>query len=282
MNERTLNMSPTSPPSRDVSTLSDSQVAEMQQYQITFDGGKFRFLDYSYDKLQDAINYANRQTKDNPLASNFLSTISSVADDTNPGYSEPQDTLPKMYCSQCGAHAPVNAMFCVKCGAAINNAEVTHPTVTYEQSLSSVDESSSTQLATRGVRLAAVILDSLIFLVVLMPGVFVIMNDQLFEVMIRSKDFGLILLLLGWLTIGVAQLVFLVLYGQTLGKSALEIKIVNASDGGIPGFWVISVREFIRALAVIPFIGLIDALFILRDDRCCLHDLIAQTKVVKA
>lgn len=56
-------MKSTSLPSRDFAPLTDLQVTEMQQYQITFDGGKFRFREYSYDKLQDAINYAKRQPK---------------------------------------------------------------------------------------------------------------------------------------------------------------------------------------------------------------------------
>lgn len=52
--------------------LSDSQIKEMEQYQITFEEGKFWFREFRYDKLQDAINYAKRQPKPQAIAPNVL------------------------------------------------------------------------------------------------------------------------------------------------------------------------------------------------------------------
>lgn len=42
---------------------SGAEAVLMQTYQITFDGKKYNYFEYSYDKLQDAINYAKRQPR---------------------------------------------------------------------------------------------------------------------------------------------------------------------------------------------------------------------------
>jgi len=97
------------------------------------------------------------------------------------------------------------------------------------------------------------------------------------------------------LTLGLALVVLLFLQaallwkrGQTLGKIALKIRIVRA-DTGINGGFVpnLLVRIFLNNLIIsIPFLGLlyvvVDVLFIFREDRRCLHDLLAKTQVVPA
>lgn len=81
--------------------------------------------------------------------------------------------------------------------------------------------------------------------------------------------------------------VLVYLYGQTFGKRAMGIRVVR-SDGGRVAF---SRFIFLRWLPVavlgsIPFIGwivgLLDPLLIFRDSRLCLHDDIANTRVVTA
>jgi uncharacterized RDD family membrane protein YckC len=75
--------------------------------------------------------------------------------------------------------------------------------------------------------------------------------------------------------------------GQTIAKKLLNIKVVR-TDGSKAGlgriFWLRNV--VIVVLSVIPVLGvlvsLVDPLFIFRDNRRCLHDLIADTKVVRA
>jgi uncharacterized RDD family membrane protein YckC len=72
-------------------------------------------------------------------------------------------------------------------------------------------------------------------------------------------------------------------YGQTMGKRMLEIKVAR-SDGSQASlgriFWLRNVVNYL--LGVIPFYGLIDVLFIFGARRQCLHDLIADTIVVRA
>jgi uncharacterized RDD family membrane protein YckC len=98
---------------------------------------------------------------------------------------------------------------------------------------------------------------------------------------------GADLLLLGSLVVMVIQIWWLTTRGQTIGKRALGIRIVRASDGENPGFlFAVALRYAVPSLiSFIPLIGFIfsltDILFIFRSDRRCLHDLIAGTRVVK-
>jgi uncharacterized RDD family membrane protein YckC len=75
--------------------------------------------------------------------------------------------------------------------------------------------------------------------------------------------------------------------GQSWGKRALKMKIVDL-DGRKPSLAkLLFVRYGARTgAALIPFVGgllvLVDDLFIFRDDRRCIHDHIAGTRVVMA
>ena len=76
--------------------------------------------------------------------------------------------------------------------------------------------------------------------------------------------------------------------GQTIGKRLVGTRIVNVSDERIPRFLpLLGARYGITWLVgLIPGVGtvygLVDALFVFRDDRRCVHDLFAGTKVVNA
>ena len=102
---------------------------------------------------------------------------------------------------------------------------------------------------------------------------------------IRSKkELGLISLVV--LSSLPAMLVFgqwflLTTSGQTIGKKLLMIRIVTTS-GKLPGFLqAVVLRNWLRAvISVLPFFGLIDVLFIFSDSRRCLHDYLANTRVV--
>ena len=81
----------------------------------------------------------------------------------------------------------------------------------------------------------------------------------------------------------VYQLRLLATEGQTLGKRFLKLRIVDADTGTNPGFWrAVGIRSFANALigGFVPLYGLVDALFIFRTDRKCIHDHLAKTVVV--
>lgn len=77
-------------------------------------------------------------------------------------------------------------------------------------------------------------------------------------------------------------------YGQTIGKRLVGTRIVSATDGTIVPLGKIFGLRFVplQIASLIPvvgnFIGLVDVVFIFRNDRRCLHDFIAGTKVIKA
>jgi uncharacterized RDD family membrane protein YckC len=90
---------------------------------------------------------------------------------------------------------------------------------------------------------------------------------------------------LGMLGIGIFQLYRIATTGQTLAKKWLHIKIVNIDNSPVTFGSGVGMRAIlIWCITSIPYLGLIfwmvDILLIFRDDRRCLHDLMAGTKVV--
>ncbi len=73
---------------------------------------------------------------------------------------------------------------------------------------------------------------------------------------------------------------------QTIGKRIVGIRIVDMDNQILTLGKILVLRYLlIRIAAMIPFAGglygFVDMLFIFRQNRRCLHDLIAGTKVVK-
>jgi uncharacterized RDD family membrane protein YckC len=125
-----------------------------------------------------------------------------------------------------------------------------------------------TELASRGSRLLAAIIDSAAFLLVYAA---LFMNaTTLFAV--------------GICALIAIQLYFLVTRGQTLGKMVMDIRIVKMATDRNGGFVTnVLLRTIANGiLSIIPFYSLVDVLFIFRGDRRCLHDMIAGTRVVEA
>ncbi|MBX9868647.1 MAG: RDD family protein [Burkholderiaceae bacterium] len=76
-------------------------------------------------------------------------------------------------------------------------------------------------------------------------------------------------------------------YGQTVGKKLLKIKIVR-TDGSPVDLKRIVLYRYLPAqlILLVPVIGnflsLINVLFVFRSSRQCIHDQIADTKVINA
>ncbi len=74
-------------------------------------------------------------------------------------------------------------------------------------------------------------------------------------------------------------------YGQTIGKRLLGLAIVTL-DGQKPEFTTLLVNRYLSqmVMGVIPSLGmwlrLLDVCMIFRDDRRCLHDHLARTRVI--
>jgi uncharacterized RDD family membrane protein YckC len=146
-------------------------------------------------------------------------------------------------------------------------------------------------LADRGQRLAAAILDTVLLLLILVP--LMIFGGYIEAVMEASRagqdpPIGLVL---AWTAVGFAMFVAVQGYplmksGQTWGKKIMGIRIVDLA-GGQPSLTHLLTRRYlpVQAVSVIPVVGgllgLVNVLLIFRGDRRCGHDLIAGTRVVK-
>ncbi len=138
-------------------------------------------------------------------------------------------------------------------------------------------------MAERGTRLGAAILDSLVTYGPVMVGAFIgAAVDS------RSEFLAIGLGLVALIVMVIVQTVLVTLHGQSIGKRALGIKVVKIDTGENGGFVTnVLMRNVVPLLiGFVPYLGgvfgLVDTLFIFREDRRCIHDLIAGTVVVYA
>ncbi|MGD9385094.1 MAG: RDD family protein [Thioalkalispiraceae bacterium] len=137
-------------------------------------------------------------------------------------------------------------------------------------------------LAERGTRLGAHLLDMLFFVIAMIPIFFIMESNNDTAVAIGAG----ITIIAGLILVGL-NINYLYQNGQTIGKRIVGIKIVRG-DGERCGLArIIFLRNFVIGLLgniplIGPFISLADPLFIFRADRRCIHDMIADTKVIVA
>ena len=143
-------------------------------------------------------------------------------------------------------------------------------------------------LAERKDRFLAAIVDAVIGLAVGLPFVFLVGPYLGFDSLDSQPGYGY---LIPAAIYGFAMFVLIHGYllnksGQTVGKKALKIKIVSTEDGKVTLSRLLLLRYLpITLTTLIPiagnFLPVVDALFIFRKDKRCVHDLIAGTKVIK-
>jgi uncharacterized RDD family membrane protein YckC len=144
-----------------------------------------------------------------------------------------------------------------------------------------------TELASRGARFAGAFIDGLLVAILVWP--YLLTTD--YWARATSGEAGVTDLL--GLSL-VSMILFLVLHGyllhkhgQTIGKRLVGTRIVSVADNQIISLGKVFGLRYvpIQLASVLPFLGsflpLIDVVFIFREDRRCLHDLIAGTKVIK-
>jgi len=144
-------------------------------------------------------------------------------------------------------------------------------------------------LAGRGARLGAYLLDILIMLIMLIlfavvgfslgiggaigfPG-----DPSLWSILSIGGVLVLYLLINGY---------YLVTSGQSLGKKAMHIRIVRRDGSHATAGRILGMRYVVNwMLSAVPVIGpiysLVDALCIFRESRRCVHDELADTIVVR-
>ena len=151
-----------------------------------------------------------------------------------------------------------------------------------------IRDSNSAMLAERKDRFLAALVDAVIGLAIAVPfmllagpylGFESLESQPGYDYLIPASIFGFTMFI-------VCHGYLLSKYGQTIGKKALKIKIVSIEDSRVSLSKLLLLRYFpITLVTLIPiagnFLPAIDALFIFRKDRRCVHDLIAGTKVIK-
>ena len=192
----------------------------------------------------------------------------------------------KIFCKQCGKPGSKTDKFCKFCGEQINLDSIDSIPDENSQNLTEdiIPDNNTQQfiLASRMKRLFARLLDGVFGLVsALVPGfVLTFLSDGNFD-----PESFLLGAVVGIICFVIYQWYLLATTAQTIGKKYLKIKIVN-KNGEQAGFFVnVVLREWVMGLiGIIPAIGgiiqIVNILFIFRDDRKCIHDLIAGTVVV--
>jgi uncharacterized RDD family membrane protein YckC/predicted RNA-binding Zn-ribbon protein involved in translation (DUF1610 family) len=173
-------------------------------------------------------------------------------------------------CPMCGEMIIASALKCRYCG------EV------FDETLRRTEKRRGAPLASRMSRLGAALLDTIIYGVAMAPGLLLIHA----EANRRRFEGPAVAVMLGGLgLIGIVQIVLLSTRGQTLGKMAAGVRIVQYEDDGGVGFGrAVFLRIIVPGLigAFAGCFGLLDILFIFGEERRCIHDYIAGTKVIIA
>ncbi len=139
-------------------------------------------------------------------------------------------------------------------------------------------------------RFVAFVLDGIFLGITSVAGVFASLGAGSIELIdsqagILSEDPSLEALLILYMPILLGctlQWALICNRGQTLGKLVCCIRIVTTS-GKLPGFVRgVVLRNWVRnALGIIPFFPLLDVATIFGDSRRCMHDFLADTRVVE-
>ena len=142
------------------------------------------------------------------------------------------------------------------------------------------------ELANRGTRLVAAIIDGIIMMCVTMP---VMWMTGGFENISQGVEPGLLYTLGMGLFGVVAYFVInghlLFSKGQTVGKKAMDIRIVTMSGDMLATSNIARRYGFYMVVPMIPVIGqflnLVNILFIFGSTKRCIHDYVGNTQVVK-
>jgi uncharacterized RDD family membrane protein YckC len=143
------------------------------------------------------------------------------------------------------------------------------------------------ELAGRLRRWCARLLDSFLAGLILIPGILLLMELRpdlvseeqvlLYTAILLSAYYAIYGVLNGWM---------LHRRGQTIGKWILGIRIMRTDHRPVSFARLFLLRELVTGMfQALPWIGggvrFIDVVFILGSDRQCLHDMLADTKVVR-
>jgi len=152
------------------------------------------------------------------------------------------------------------------------------------------DPSALATPADRGTRLGASIIDGIIFgAMVYAPMMFGAVVSGATAAATGESDpnpmatVGVVAAIIGFIAYCWLNIMYMARNGQSIGKKLLGIKVVRTDGSRASLGRLIWLRNVVNGLiSILPFYGLVDALFIFGESRQCLHDRIADTVVLKA
>lgn len=148
--------------------------------------------------------------------------------------------------------------------------------------VAATDIPAASELASRLDRLWAALIDGIILMIILLPLFFFL---GIFKGGDTTFGSSLLMAVLGLAAYLLVNGRLLASSGQTVGKRQLGIRIVSLEGQPVSLKHIVLMRLLpIQVIGLVPFVGsllgFVDALFVFRGDRRCIHDLIAGTKVV--
>lgn len=234
--------------------------------------------------IASALLFATPSNPMPPVAANFATAVDAEAVDDSPpadefAYGDSGEERRKP-CPACGEMILESAQKCRYCNEYFDPA---------------LRATAGNGLASQLERLGALMLDGLVNFGLTLPGLLVIFfaiskaqgqhrNPEAESLMV----FGMWLVFIPWTILVIYQLVLLSTRGQTLGKGWMKIRIVTYEGGEPVGFVkAFLLRSFVPGLiGIIPILGplfsMANLVFGLSEERRCIHDYIAGTKVVRS
>ena len=142
-------------------------------------------------------------------------------------------------------------------------------------------------LASRWRRFFAIMADGFLIMLILFPFMFFTIGWT--EYLERASDpsiqFTVLTILSGLLIFLLLNTKMLITHGQTLGKRALKVKIVDMDGNKPTGIQLLKRYGFSMSIQYIPIAGgflyIAEVMFGLGKSKRCGHDYIAGTKVIK-
>jgi uncharacterized RDD family membrane protein YckC len=135
-------------------------------------------------------------------------------------------------------------------------------------------------LAERGDRFVASLVDNVLLVLPMFgAGVFGALSSR------RGGSEGMAILLGVLGTVGViGYQLALAQHGQSIGKRMRNLRVVRTDGSPVSLVRILLLRNFLPAVigSFCGIFGLIDALTIFGEERRCIHDMLADTKVVQA
>lgn len=199
--------------------------------------------------------------------------------------------MEKNQCAECGTTASLGAKYCERCGAPLAGQAPKPPPIFdlapgYQAPRSYVPYAKSPYQGV-AIRFVAILIDTIIILII--AGILSALFNA-FAVITNSASgtvtFSLAGALGGLVSLAVFILYFTLLegrYGQTVGKMAVKIKVVQEADGAPIDYSQAAVRTILRLLDGIPYVIpylLGAALIWSSEEKQRLGDLVAHTVVV--